>query len=191
MYTAYFGFHENPFYVTPNPHCFYSTPLYQAAYTRLLAGIHERKGLLLLTGEVGSGKTTLLRKLMTECKTTASCAFLYNPAFTFDDLLSMIYEEFNLPEKGERRRQQRIQDLHKFLLAQWQAGRLVALFIDEAQKLEDEAVDNLQLLLGFKIADTPLLQLVLVGPPELRRGLLSRDSAASQRALLSIASCPL
>lgn len=170
MYTAYFGLRENPFQITPNLRFLYSTPTYQEVYTRLLSGICEHKGLLMLTGEVGTGKTTLLRGLMTALEAPASLAFLYLTTLAFDDLLSFICEGFSLPERGEER-QQKIQVLHEFLLAQWRASRLAVLLIDEAQNLEAEALEGLHLLLDLKLDGNPLLQIVLVGQPELEENL--------------------
>jgi general secretion pathway protein A len=83
MYTDYFGFREKPFSITPDPRFFYTNPRYQEAYGNLLYGIHERRGFIVLTGEIGTGKTTLLRRLMTNIEPNVHFVFFYNYTFAF------------------------------------------------------------------------------------------------------------
>lgn len=170
MYTAYFGFHERPFNVTPDPRFFYSNPTYQEAYAALLYGIRERKGFIVLTGEVGTGKTTLLRRLMNNLNSTVRFAFFYNTTLSFGELLSFICEELDLRVKrGGRLR--KIQVLNEFLIAQLRKGGTGALLIDEAQNLGEEVLENLRLLSNLETANEKLLQIVLVGQPELENKL--------------------
>jgi general secretion pathway protein A len=166
MYTAYFGFQEKPFNVTPDPRFFYSNPAYEEAYANLLYGIRERKGFIVLTGEVGTGKTTLLHRLMDEIGETVRFVFFYNSTLTFDELLGFICDELGLPVQEEKRLH-KLQALNHFLIAQLQAGATTALLIDEAQNLSAEVLESLRLLSNLETASEKLLQIVLVGQPEL------------------------
>jgi general secretion pathway protein A len=170
MYNDYFGFHEQPFNITPNPRFFYANPVHQEAYAGLLYGIRERKGCIALIGEAGTGKTTLLRKVMRDLAQTARTAFFYNTTLTFDELLDFICSDFELPVK-EGRRLEKIQALNTFLLRQLREGGTGVLVIDEAQNLSNEVLENLRLLSNFETDDEKLLQIVLVGQPELEKKL--------------------
>ncbi len=166
MYTAYFGFREKPFNLTPDSRFFYTNPAYQEAYATLLYGIRERKGFVVLTGEVGTGKTTLLRKVMVNLEASVRFVFFYNTTLTFEELLSFTCQEFGLAVKDPGRLAH-IQALNAFLLAQMENGGTAALLIDEAQNLGEEVLENLRLLSNLETAGEKLLQIVLVGQPEL------------------------
>jgi general secretion pathway protein A len=97
MYIDYFGFREKPFSITPDPRFFYTNPRYQEAYASLLYGILERRGFIVLTGEIGTGKTTLLRRLMENSDPNIRFAFFYNTNLTFEEILGFICDEFKLP----------------------------------------------------------------------------------------------
>jgi general secretion pathway protein A len=165
MYTAYFGFREKPFNATPDPRFFYTNPAYQEAYATLLCGIRERKGFIVLTGEVGTGKTTLLQKLMDSLQGTVPCVFLYNTNLTFEEILTFTCHELSLPVKGGRLA--KIQALNDFLIGQLKRGATAALLIDEAQNLSEDVLENLRLLSNLETRSEKLLQIVLVGQPEL------------------------
>jgi type II secretory pathway predicted ATPase ExeA len=171
MYLEYFGFREKPFNVTPDPRFFYTTPVYQEAYAGLLYGIRERKGFLVLTGEVGTGKTTLLRKLMSSLEETVHFAFFYNTTLSFDELLHAICEDFGLAVDEQDGRLSHIQALNTFLLERLAEGGTGVMFIDEAQNLEEKVLENLRLLSNLETASEKLLQIVLVGQPELEQKL--------------------
>ena len=171
MYLEHFGFREKPFNVTPDPRFFYTTPVYQEAYAGLLYGIRERKGFLVLTGEVGTGKTTLLRKLMSSLEETVHFAFFYNTTLSFDELLHSICEDFGLAVDEQGRRLSHIQALNTFLLERLAEGGTGVVFIDEAQNLEERVLENLRLLSNLETASEKLLQIVLVGQPELEQKL--------------------
>ena len=166
MYNSYFGFREKPFNVTPDPRFYYSNPVYQEAYASLLYGIRERKGFVVLTGEVGTGKTTLLRMLMNNLDATTRFVFFYNTTLTFEELVTFTCEELGLTVKGAGRLQ-KIQALNEFLIAQLKKGGTGVLLIDEAQNLAEEALENLRLLSNLETTSEKLLQIVLVGQPEL------------------------
>jgi general secretion pathway protein A len=174
MYTTYFGFQEEPFSLTPTSRLFYTNPVYEAAYARLLEGIRGRKGFMVLTGEVGTGKTTLLRRLMDhllEEDPTVSVAFSYYSILTFEEFLSFVCEDFKLTVKGEGYPQE-IQAFTEFLLTRSQEGGTTALLIDEAQDLEEEVLENFLWLSHPQPAGETLLQVILVGQqPELEEKL--------------------
>jgi general secretion pathway protein A len=166
MYTEYFGFREKPFSITPDPRFFYTNPRYQEAYASLLYGIRERRGFIVLTGEIGTGKTTVLRRLMANMGHLIRFVFFYNTTVTFEEILDFICQELELPLR-ESGRIHKIQVLNEFLLDQLTMGKTVALLIDEAQNLGDEVLENLRLLSNLETATEKLLQIVLVGQPEL------------------------
>jgi general secretion pathway protein A len=166
MYTDYFGFREPPFNVTPNSRFFYTNPAYQEAYANLLYGIRERKGFVVLVGEVGTGKTTLLRRLMVNLEADVRFAFFYNTTLTFEELLSFVCRELGLAVKDKGRLEQ-LQELNAFLVERFATGGNAALLIDEAQNLQEEVLENLRLLSNLELSGEKLLQIVLVGQPEL------------------------
>jgi general secretion pathway protein A len=166
MYTDYFGFREKPFGVTPDPRFFYTNPCYQEAYASLLYGIRERRGFIVLTGEVGTGKTTLLRRLMQHMESNVRFVFFYNTTLTFEELLDFMCEELGLPVK-EAGRHHKIHALNQLLMDQLASAGTVALLIDEAQNLGEEVLEHLRLLSNFETTAEKLLQIVLVGQPEL------------------------
>lgn len=170
MYNSYFGFSEKPFNITPNPQFFFANRDYDEAYANLLYGIRERKGFMLLTGEVGTGKTTILQKLMEELDGNIPFVFFYNTTLTFEDILSYICEELGLKVNGQGQLGQ-IQALNDFLLAQLRQGSTAALLIDEAQNLREDVFENLRLLSNLETPREKLLQIVLSGQPELDRKL--------------------
>jgi type II secretory pathway predicted ATPase ExeA len=166
MYTEFFGFQDKPFSVTPDPRMFFENRTYDEAYANLLYGIRERKGFLLLTGEVGTGKTTILRRLMDELTPTVRLVFFYNTTLTFEELLTFICDELQLKVNGSGQLG-KITALNKLLLDQLSKGSTAALFIDEAQNLRDEVFENLRLLSNLETAREKLVQIVLAGQPEL------------------------
>jgi general secretion pathway protein A len=166
VYTEHFGLGEKPFHVTPDPRFFYPSPAYQEAYASLLYGIRQRKGFIVLTGEVGTGKTTLLRRLMTNLGDSVHFAFVYNTTWTFDEILDVICSDFELPIGGVRR-VEKVQALNTFLLKRLEQGEITAVLVDEAHNLSIEALENLRLLSNLETGREKLLQIVLVGQNEL------------------------
>jgi general secretion pathway protein A len=166
MYSDYFSFHEKPFNVTPDPSLFYANRQYEEAYSNLLYGVRERKGFLLLTGEVGTGKTTILQRLMEELASTVRFVFFYNTNLSFEELLTFVCEELGLTVKGSGQLE-KIGALNEFLLNQLRNGSTAVLFIDEAQNLKENVFENLRLLSNLETPREKLLQIVLAGQPEL------------------------
>ena len=184
MYTSYFGFDEKPFNVTPDPRFFFTNPGYQEAYANLLYGIRERKGFLLLTGEVGTGKTTILQRLMEELESTVRFVFFYNTNLSFEELLTFTCQELGLPVK-ESNRLEKIGALNEFLLNQLRNGSTTVLFIDEAQNLKEEVFENLRLLSNLETPREKLLQIVLAGQPELEAKLDRNDLRQLKQRIFS------
>ena len=136
----------------------------------LLYGINAKKGFIVITGEVGTGKTTLLRKLMRSLDATVRFVFIFNTYLNFDELLELILLDLGLAHKGKTRLMM-IQELNEYLIQQLQKGRIVSLLIDEAQNLSDAALEGLRLLSNLETEKEKLLQIVLMGQPELENKL--------------------
>jgi type II secretory pathway predicted ATPase ExeA len=165
MLQSHFGFREMPFGVTPDPRFFYSHPHYLEGLAALVHGIESKKGFMLVTGEVGTGKTILLRKLMRHLEAGVHFVFVSNSHLTSYALTELIVQNLAISNK-ERSRLEMLQDLNDYLIQQLRSGRTVALLIDEAQKLSDEALEGLCDLSNLETDEEKLLQLVLVGQPE-------------------------
>jgi type II secretory pathway predicted ATPase ExeA len=161
-----FGFREMPFGVAPDPRFFYRNDHYTEGLDVLAEGIRAKKGLLLVTGEVGTGKTILLRKLMRHLEASARFVFVSTSHLTSDGLTELILEDLGLPTRGKTR-WEIAQALRQYLLQHNNAEHTVALLIDEAQKLSDEALESLCDLSNLETAQEKLIQIVLVGQPEL------------------------
>lgn len=174
MYESYFGFREKPFSVTPDPRFFYANPSYEEAYASLVYGIRERKGFIVLTGEVGIGKTTLLRRLMNNLEDNVRFSFLYNTNLSFEELLACICEDLGL-DCRDAPRLEKIAKLNGFLIERLKAGGTVALLMDEAQNLRVDVLEELRLLSNLETSNEKLLQIILVGQPELQEKLNRSD----------------
>jgi general secretion pathway protein A len=164
-FESYFGFRETPFGVTPDPRFFYSHPLYLEGLAALVYGIKAKKGLMLLTGEVGTGKTILLRKLMRQLE-TVHFVFISSSHITSYGLIELMIQDLGLGNKGKNRLDM-IHELNEYLLQQLKKTHTVALLIDEGQNLSDDALEGLCSLSNLETEEEKLLQIVLVGQPEL------------------------
>jgi len=167
MHNNYFGFSESPFSVTPDPRFFYTNPVYQEAYATLRYGIEAKKGFIMVTGEVGTGKTTLLRKLMHNLEGTIHSVFIFNTYLNFTELLQVILSDLDLAPK-EPNRVTLLQELNDYLITQLKQSHIVAVLVDEAQNLSDEALEGLRLLSNLETDQEKLIQIVLMGQPELQ-----------------------
>ena len=170
MYNAHFQFREAPFGVTPDPQFYYSNAIYREALATLCYGIESRKGFIVLAGEVGTGKTTLLRKAMRSFGSNIKVAYICNTLVSFTELLRLILNDLGLPTNSENKLAMMGQ-LNDYLLEQLIAGNIVALLIDEAQDLGPEILEELRLLSNLETDKDKLLQIVLIGQPELERKL--------------------
>jgi general secretion pathway protein A len=168
MYNSYFGFSVSPFSVTPDPSFFYTNPMYQEAYANLRYGIEAKKGFIVITGEVGTGKTTLLRKLMTHNQEgTIHTVFVFNTYLDFTELLQVIHYDLGLGVK-EANKVTLLQELNEYLITQLKEAHIVSVLVDEAQNLSDEALEGLRLLSNLETDQEKLIQIVLIGQPELQ-----------------------
>ena len=174
MYLDYFGFREPPFTLTPNPDFLYLSRCHQEAYAHLLYAIENRAGFIELSGEVGTGKTTLVRTLLGQLSPDRyRTALVFNPTLSPTGLLQEINRELGLPH-GSTDTRTLHQELNDFLLAENAADRTVVLVIDEAQLLPRDVLEQVRLISNLETEREKLIQIVLVGQPELRE-LLGRD----------------
>ncbi len=167
MYTDYYRLREEPFKITPDPRFLYLTAQHREALNHLMYGIRQRKGFMCLTGEVGAGKTTLCRKLLDELGDNVHTALILNPMLSETQLLRAIVEEFGL-EARHSDRLGYMRQLNEFLLKINSAGQDAVIIIDEAQDMPIQTLEMTRLLSNLETNTQKLLQIVLVGQPELR-----------------------
>jgi general secretion pathway protein A len=167
VYLEYYRLSQAPFDITPNPRFLFHSTKHREAFNHMLYGIRERKGFVQLTGEVGAGKTTLCRALLEQLDSSFSTALILNPILSPDDLMKAIATEFGLDVKG-RDRLETVSTIGEFLLKQIELGKETVLIIDEAQDLTEELLEQVRLLSNIETDDRKLLQIVLMGQPELR-----------------------
>jgi general secretion pathway protein A len=167
VYLDYYGLKEPPFTITPNPRFLFFSAKHREAFNHLLYGIRERKGFVQLTGEVGSGKTTLCRALLEQLGPRFSTALILNPVLDADQLIKAIAMELGLQVKGMDRLET-LAEINRFLLQQAERGKDTVLIIDEAQDLTRELLEQVRLLSNLETDERKLLQIVLMGQPELR-----------------------
>jgi len=173
MYTAFYGLREKPFALSPDPRFLYLAASHREALAHLLYGIEQGEGFISVTGEVGTGKTTLCRTLLERLEGQIELAFLFNPSRSALELLQSICAEFGLPAEGLGRRNLMSQ-LNKFLLEQKERGRRVLLIVDEAQTLSENTLEQVRLLSNLETSRAKLIQILLLGQPELDRKLDER-----------------
>jgi general secretion pathway protein A len=167
MYLDFYDLREKPFQTTPDPRFLHHTTAHREALAQLLYGVQEGKGFLLLTGEAGTGKTTLLRALLQRLDRKTAVAFVFNSTLPFDEMLEYILEDYGAPCSGTSRAQ-RLFALNRFLIERRRAGDNAVLILDEAQNLDVPTLEQIRLLSNFETDNDKLLQIVLVGQPELR-----------------------
>jgi general secretion pathway protein A len=191
MYTRFYGLSAKPFNLTPDPKFLYLTPVHREALAQLTFGIKEKKGFIVLTGEVGTGKTTLLQALLPRLDSGTATALVFDSTLPFDGLLEYILEDFGIGKVGESRAQ-RLMALNNFLIERHRTGQSTVLIIDEAQNLTPPALEHIRLLSNFETPTEKLLQIVLVGQPELKAKLeLPALRQLKQRIALAYAIRPL
>ena len=169
VYCKHFGLIREPFSITADPTFLYLSESHEEALSQLVYGIRSRRGLVVLTGEVGTGKTTLIQRLLEEVHSTTKTAYVFNMILGPEDLFRYICEKFGIIDSLEGR--QGVHDyinlLERFLLESNDNGKNVALIIDEAQNLKADVLENIRLLSNFEKAHEKLIQILLVGQPEL------------------------
>jgi general secretion pathway protein A len=168
MYLSHFGFGEWPFSNTPDPRFVYLSPRHEEALAHLLYGVRERGGFVQLTGEVGTGKTTTCRYLLSQLPEGVDVALIVNPMLTPQELLATVCDELGAayPTEGGTRKAL-VDALYRQLLAAHARGRRTVLIVDEAQNLSADALEQLRLLTNLETTTEKLLQIILIGQPEL------------------------
>ena len=167
MYLTFYGLAEKPFNATPDPRFLYMTPGHREALAQLLYGVQERKGFIVLVGKVGTGKTTLLHALWQRLKEQSAMSFVVNSTLPFDGLLEYVLADLGITSAGESRAQ-RLIALNHFLIKRERDGQNTVLIIDEAQNLDVATLEQIRLLSNFETPTSKLLQILLVGQPELK-----------------------
>ncbi len=166
MYTAFFGLTEKPFKLVPNPAYLFLSRSHEEALAHLSFALAEGDGFLLITGEVGTGKTTLCRAFLERLELSVEAALIFNPRLDAVQLLKAINDEFEIDAAADTVKGL-VDVFNDFLLRMWAAGRKVVVLIDEAQNLTREVLEQLRLLSNLESTRSKLLQIILVGQPEL------------------------
>lgn len=174
MYLKLYGLKKAPFSITSDPKFFYESFSHREALAALLYGIYEKKGIILITGEVGTGKTTLCKTLLNKLPENVKTSLILNPHFSDVQLLQAIIEDFGLG-RIKKNRLEIIKRLNSFLVNISLAGGNAVLIIDEAQNLTNKQLEQVRLLSNLETSERKLLQIVLVGQPELVKKLKKFD----------------
>ena len=168
MYCDYFGFSEKPFNITPDPSFLYLSPGHEELLTSIVYGIQERKGFIVVVGDVGTGKTTILNTALQWLSQKTKAAYVCNYDMNFEDLLAQALFELDLAKTDAKlSKVAALQCLSKFAQKQLSEGGNVAIIVDEAQNLNFRAMENLRLLSNMETPKHKLVQIVLCGQPEL------------------------
>lgn len=174
LYESFFGFAQKPFSLLPNPYFLYGSRTHRIAINLLQYGLEEQTGYVVLTGEVGTGKTTLLRELLHRSYGNLTIGLVTNTHQSFGELMKWILSAYDLPFRDKDRVEQH-QALLDFVIDRYASGKRVVLIIDEAQNLSREALEQLRMLSNINSENDHLLQIIMVGQPELRQLLSTPD----------------
>lgn len=184
MYQSFYGFREMPFNITPDPRFLFLSPTHQEALQHLKYGVTERKGFIVLIGEVGCGKTTLCRKFLNELDPTHyDTALILNPRVTETQMLKAILTELG-ETKLARSQVDLVAQINHVLLDRIARGRDIVLIIDEAQNLKFEVLEEIRLLSNLETDKQKLLQIVLMGQPELKTVLAADELRQLRQRIL-------
>jgi general secretion pathway protein A len=191
MYEAFFGLNDKPFSLTPNPRYVFYSRQYREAEGQLLYGINNREGFMLVTGQPGTGKTTLCRDIIEKLdRNKTHSALIFNPFLNAHEMLSALLNEFGVSGTPQATRKELLDRLNQFLLAQLVLGKSCVAIFDEAQHLSTEFLEQIRVLSNLETEREKLLQIILVGQPELldkirTPGMAQLDQRVSIRCRLS------
>lgn len=168
MYEAFFGLKEKPFRMTPDTRYFFPSTKHMDALNHMVYAIEERRGFVVITGEIGSGKTTLSRMLFQRLDPTTKTAIIRNTHLTAKDLVATVLEELEIPYRSGITKTQMIGLLNEFLVEQLSSSCNVVILIDEAQNLTPNVLEEVRMLSNLETETEKLVQIVLMGQPELQ-----------------------
>ena len=173
MYAAYFGLKENPFSLSPEPRYLFLSEQHRDALNCLIYGIKEKKGFVLISGDIGTGKTTICRSLINLLDNSVETALIFNTAISDLDLLETVIGEYGIAIiSGSRTKKNYIDVLNDFLLRNFAAGKTAVLVIDEAQNLSHGVLEQIRMLSNLETETEKLIQIILIGQPELNNTLM-------------------
>ena len=167
MYNAYFRLDSDPFRVNPDPRFLYMSESHAEALATLVYAVQEHKGFITLTGEVGTGKTTILNALLQKLGPTVQSAYIFNTSLTTEDLFAALFEELELDWREPFRKTAALSTLNHHLIERLTNGLQTLLIVDEAQNLSDAMLEEIRMLSNLETPQRKLLQIMLVGQPEL------------------------
>ena len=173
MYAAYFGLKENPFSLSPEPHYLFLSEQHRDALYCLIYGIKEKKGFVLISGDIGTGKTTICRSLINLLDDSVETALIFNTAISDLDLLETVIGEYGIAIiSGSKTKKNYIDVLNDFLLRNFATGKTAVLVIDEAQNLSHGVLEQIRMLSNLETETEKLIQIILIGQPELSNTLM-------------------
>ena len=167
MYNEFFGFDADPFRVNPDPRFLYLSESHREALATLVYAVRERKGFIALTGEVGTGKTTILNTLLRRLEPTTQTAYLFNTALSVEDFFVYLFDELEIELPKPYAKSTALRSLNSYLIQRMREGNKTVLVIDEAQNLSTELLEEIRMLSNLETPTSKLLQIMLVGQPEL------------------------
>ncbi len=192
MYLAYYGLQREPFHTTPDPHFLFLSPSHKEALGAIIYGVEKRKGFVAVIGEVGAGKTSILRAyLERKAPEKQKTIYIFNPVLSFHGLLLAIFRSLEVAPRHDDVSEM-VNQLHEILITEYQAGGTVVLAVDEAQNMPMETLENLRMLSNLETSTDKLIQIILLGQPELDT-ILKQPSLRQfqQRIALWATICPL
>lgn len=175
MYEAFYGLKEKPFRMTPDTRYFYKSSKHNDALNHMIYAIEDRRGFVVITGEIGSGKTTLSRVLFHNLDVMTKTAVIRNTQLGAKDLVALTLEELEIPFKPSNTKMQMISLLNEYLIQQLREGNNVVLLIDEAQNLRPSVLEEVRMLSNLETETEKLIQVILMGQPELKSKLWLKE----------------
>lgn len=190
MYEEFYGFKELPFNVTPDPRFLYRSTSHRDALAYITYGVFQKKGFIAVTGEVGVGKTTVVNAFIDLFQPSLEVAFVFTTKFPFDQLLYLVCNDFGIDVEGKNKAQM-LMELNRFLIRQYESNRNTVLIIDEAQNLTPDVLEELRMLSNLETRDRKLIQIMLVGQPELEKILNLNEMRQLRQRIPGICRIPM